>query len=264
MTLLNTPEITVNGTQISAAMIDAEIQYHPSASRREAMVKAAETLIIYELVMQKAIAKGIATEKDKGFSDQQAALTDQLIQSELSVPEATAEECERYYSANVDTFKSSPLVEVDHILIASDPQDLEHRAESLKLAEQLINLIVSKEASLAQLAKRYSACPSKEVGGSLGQITQGQTVSEFERQVFAAPEGLMMQPVESRYGYHVVFVARKVAGQVLPYEMVKEKIERYLNDKVQRKAVSQYLHRLVSEADIKGFAFDFDQSMLMQ
>ncbi|MFT6268089.1 MAG: peptidyl-prolyl cis-trans isomerase C [Alphaproteobacteria bacterium] len=46
--------------------------------------------------------------------------------------------------------------------------------------------------------------------------------------------------------------------------MVEDKIIKYLNDKVHRKAISQYLHRLVSEADINGFAFKIDESTLMQ
>ena len=60
MSLTNTPDITVNGKTISAAMIDAEVQYHPAESRRQAMVKAAETLIIGELVTQKAMENCIS------------------------------------------------------------------------------------------------------------------------------------------------------------------------------------------------------------
>ena len=264
MALTNTPDITVNGQTISAAMIDAEVQYHPADTRRKAMVKAAETLILGELINQQAVEKGIAVDSNTNVIEQQPALIDSLIEQEVTVPEATDEECLRYFHANAETFKTAPLIEVSHILIASDPKDLEHRAESHALAVQLIHQINGKEQSFQELAKHYSSCPSKDVGGSLGQISHGQTVSEFERQVFAANEGLMPQPVESRYGYHVVFVARKVDGKPLTYEMVKEKIKHYLNDKVQRKAVSQYLHRLVSDAEIKGFAFDFDESMLMQ
>ena len=70
--------------------------------------------------------------------------------------------------------------------------------------------------------------------------------------------------MESRYGFHVVFIARKVAGKPLNYDLVKDKIATYLNDKVQRKAISQYLHRIVGEADIQGFQFDVDASPLMQ
>ncbi len=264
MALTNTPDVIVNGTTITAAMIDAEIQYHPADNRRQAMIKAAETLIIGELLVQKANEKGITTESGISLIEQQPKVVDSLINAEVAVPEATEEECLRYFEANRETFKTAPLLEVSHILIAADPKDLESRAEALQLAKELIGQIVNKAHSFQELAKQYSACPSKEVGGSLGQISHGQTVSEFERQVFAANEGLMQQPVESRYGYHVVFIARKVEGKELPFDMVQEKIKHYLDDKVQRKALSQYLHKIVSEADIQGFEFNIDESTLMQ
>ena len=123
MSLTNTPDITVNGKTISAAMIDAEVQYHPAESRRQAMVKAAETLIIGELVTQKAMEKGIPLNPKSDAIEQNSQLIDSLLASEVCVPEATTEECERYYSANKGTFKTAPLIEASHILIASDPKE---------------------------------------------------------------------------------------------------------------------------------------------
>lgn len=264
MSLINTPEIKVNGQIISAAAVDAEIQYHPAESRRQAMVIAAETLIIGEILAQKAAEKGLSERSDHSLIDDQPAIIDALIDSEVSIPRATDEECLRYFHANTPTFTSSPLIEANHILLAADPKDLDQRAQMHDVALQIIQQLKNKESSFIELAHKYSVCPSKEVGGSLGQLSHGQTVSEFERQVFAAPEGLMLTPVESRYGYHVVFVARKVEGDPLTYDLVKEKIQTYLNDKAQRKAISQYLHRVVSEADIDGFDFDIDASTVMQ
>ena len=264
MSLTNTSDITVNGHIIPASEIDTEIQYHPAETRRLAMVKAAETLIIGELLAQKAVEKGLLTSLDRSVIDDQPALVDALIDQEVAIPHATDDECRRYFDANRDTFTTSPLVEVSHILLAADPKDLEHRAETHELALKIIAQLKSREATFVELARAYSVCPSKEVGGSLGQISNGQTVSEFERQVFASDVGLMPTPVESRYGYHVVLIARKVEGKPLTYDLVKEKIQTYLNDRVQRKAISQYLHQIVSEADIKGFHFDIDESPLVQ
>ncbi len=264
MSLTNTPEITVNGHVIPASAIDTEVQYHPAENRRKAMIQAAETLIIGEILVQKAAEKGLCDTLDRNLVDQQPALIDSLIDLEISTPVATEQECQRYFEVNTDKFTSSPLVEANHILLAAEPKDLEQRAQMQTLALTLIEQLQNQEATFAQLAKAYSICPSKEVGGSLGQLSNGQTVSEFERQVFAADIGLMPTPVESRYGFHIVLIARKVAGKPLSYDLVKDKIAIYLNDKVQRKAISQYLHRIVSEADIQGFHFDVDTSPLMQ
>ena len=264
MSLTNTPDIIVNGSVISAADIDTEVQYHPADTRRNAAVKAAETLILGELLVQKAVEKGLTDVHDRNLIEQQPDLIDSLIESEAAFPKASEKECQQYFDANREKFTSAPLIEASHILLAADPKDLEHRAETRELAENIIKQLQQKEASFVELATAYSVCPSKDVGGSLGQLSNGQTVSEFERQVFAADLGLMTVPVETRYGYHVVFVARKVEGKQLPFDAVKDKIQTYLNEQVHRKAISQYLRRLVGDADIKGFSFDVDASPLMQ
>ena len=264
MSLTNTPEITVNGHVIPASAIDTEVQYHPAENRRKAMIHAAEALIIGEILVQKAAEKGLCDSIDRNIVDQQPALIDSLIDLEIDIPVATEQECQRYFAVNTDKFTSSPLIEASHILLVAEPKDVEQRAQMQALALTLIEKLQNQESTFAQLAKAYSKCPSKEVGGSLGQLSNGQTVSEFERQVFASDIGLMSTPVESRYGFHIVFIARKVAGKPLSYDLVKDKIGTYLNDKVQRKAISQYLHRIVGEADIQGFHFDVDTSPLMQ
>ncbi|MCI0667012.1 MAG: peptidyl-prolyl cis-trans isomerase, partial [Methylococcaceae bacterium] len=114
------------------------------------------------------------------------------------------------------------------------------------------------------LAKQHSACPSKREGGDLGQISRGQTTSEFERQLFVLPQGLASRPVETRYGYHVVEVQRKQEGRILEYEQVAKKIAGYLNESVRRKAVSQYIRVLIGEARIQGIDMQGADSMLMQ
>lgn len=264
MALTHTPDISVNGRLISAATIDEEIQYHPAESRRQAMVKAAETLIIGELLSQRAHEKGLSDTIERNSIDKQPDLLDALLELEVPAPNATEQECQRYFKANADKFTTSPMVEASHILLVAEPKDLQQRAHMHNLALNLIQQIQDKQASFVELVRTYSMCPSKEVDGSLGQLSKGQTVSEFERQVFAAEIGLMPCPVESRYGYHIVMVVHKVAGKPLAYNMVKDKIAQYLNKKVQRKAISQYLQQLVSEADIKGFEFDLDASLLLQ
>jgi peptidyl-prolyl cis-trans isomerase C len=98
----------------------------------------------------------------------------------------------------------------------------------------------------------------------LGQLSRGQTVPEFERQLFTAELGVMKYPVESRYGFHVVSVDHKIEGKPLPYEAVRDKVAEYLEEKVHRKAVSQYIQALANEADIKGFDFVSTGSPLLQ
>lgn len=254
--------IQVNNTSISEAAIMAEVQYHPAESKRAATLKAAESLIIGELLRQRAKALGLTVKSELNRASDEDFL-DALINRELTIPTAGDEECQQYYKLNTQRFASSPLLEVSHILLAAAPEDDKARVEAKALSEQLILKLQDGE-SLADLAKHYSACPSKETGGSLGQISRGQTVPEFERQIFSADPGLLPQGIESRYGFHIVFIARKVPGKLLPFSAVQQKIAEYLNEKVRRKAVAQYIHTLIVNAEIDGFDFKLSDSPLMQ
>ena len=116
----------------------------------------------------------------------------------------------------------------------------------------------------AELALTHSACPSKVQGGALGQISKGQTVPEFERQLFKLPAGLASQPIESRYGGHVVSVDQRLEGKLLPYEIVADSIRGLLQQGVWQKAVSQYLQTLIGAADIVGIRLQGADSPLVQ
>lgn len=255
------PDIYINGVNITESDVLQEMQYHPATDQRNAMIVAAESLIITELFKQRCLALGLIKEDDKHTEDE---LCEMLVTQEVNLPRTSDDECERYYEANMERFCTSPLLEVDHILIAADKEDLDQRAEAKELSEGILELIKQKPHTFAEMAMKHSMCPSKEHGGSLGQISKGQTVREFEKVLFLSEEGLLPSVIESRYGYHIANINRKVDGQQMPLEHVESKIKVYLDEKVRRKAIAQYIELLIADADIKGFEFDVTNSPLVQ
>ena len=78
-------------------------------------------------------------------------------------------------------------------------------------------------AANAELAQAHSACSSASQGGNLGQITEGQTSSEFEEALFdLEPGSIGQEPVATRYGFHIIRLDRKHEGRELPFELVAE------------------------------------------
>lgn len=254
--------IQVNNATITEQAISEETQYHPADSKEAAMKQAAEALIIGELLKQRARDLGIKVTSAKASAAEHDYI-EQLIDKDVYIPEADDEECEQYFKSNRERFTTSPLLEVRHILVAAAPDDNQARMESLALAEAVIEKL-NAGGDFNGLARDYSSCPSKSTGGSLGQLSRGQTVPEFERIVFALEPGLYDSPVETRYGFHVVWVERKIPGNPIEYGQVKDKIRDYLNEKVRHKAIAQYIQTLIVDADIQGYDFSLDQSPLMQ
>jgi peptidyl-prolyl cis-trans isomerase C len=114
-------------------------------------------------------------------------------------------------------------------------------------------------------ARTLSNCPSGQVGGNLGQLTRGESVPEFEVAIFGSQHiGLLPGLVNTRYGFHIVSVERRIAGESLPFEAVQAAIERYLSEYVRHKSTQQYLNLLASRAELRGIALDLRPGLLLQ
>ena len=260
-----TSVISVNDVPICEQAIAREMQYHPSSSQQDAYRLAARALVIKELLLQAAADRGIGeTTELSDVETRDEARIRSLIEHEVSTPEADEATCRTYYRQNTQRFKSPPLIHARHILLPAAPGDLEGRRAAKRIAERILEQLTADLSLFADLAKQYSACPSKDDGGNLGQLEKGQTVPEFERQLFLLPEGLASRPLETRYGYHAVDVQRKVEGRILEYDQVAGKIAEYLNERVRRKALGQYVRFLIGEAQIKGIDMEGADSALLQ
>ncbi|WP_422420242.1 peptidylprolyl isomerase [Pseudomonas sp. GZD-222] len=257
------PIISVNAVSISPQAMAQELQYHPAADREEALFMAARALVIRELLQQRIAELGLSLQVGAGENEEEAA-TRLLLEREVQVPECDEATCLRYYDSNRGRFHSAPLLAVRHILLECAPDDAEARSLALVQAEILQQRLAQFPEQFAELALKYSACPSKAQGGELGQISKGQTVPELERQLFTLAPGLADKPLESRYGWHVLSVDQRIEGQQLPYEAVATAIRTQLQQGVWQKAVVQYLQTLIGAADIRGIQLQGADSPLVQ
>lgn len=261
--------VTVNGIQISRSDIGRETQHHPAEKPTDAWMAAARALVVRELLLQEARRLSLAPEpladgEDRRETDEEA-LVRQLVDREVTIPEADESACRRIYEQRSQSFRSEDLFAVRHILVPASLGDAPARSEAKKLAETLIAMLIRDPGSFAALASAHSACPSKEHGGALGQISRGQTVPEFEEALATAPVGSVIQhPVETRYGYHVVAVDQKLVGERLPFEIVHAKIASWLTERARATAIRQYIAMLAGRATITGIELEASSSPLVQ
>lgn len=252
------PPVRVGDTRISEDSIAAEMQYHAAEKLEDAWHQAARSLAIREMLRRKADELAISHELDE--EARFAAVIDQSI----DVPEPDEASCRRFFDANEDQFRSPTLLAVSHILLAAAPDDVMTRTEQEDTGKRLIANLNSGQDDFARLARRYSACESRKQGGQLGQIAKGQTVEEFERVVWRLPEGLHPHLIESRYGFHIVRVDRRMEGQPLGFDQARPTIRQYLQEKVTRRWLRQYLQVLAMAYGVEGVDLELPDSLLMQ
>ncbi|MDE2167441.1 MAG: peptidylprolyl isomerase [Alphaproteobacteria bacterium] len=208
---------------------------------------------VRELLRQRAVDTGLI-----GAADGDEAVTaaiDQLLDREVRVPSASADECRRYYDSNRESFRSGDLVFVRHILFQVTPGIPLDRLR--RKAERTLAAVSTAPEKFENFARTLSNCPSGQHGGNLGQIGRGETVPEFEQTVFGHGSiGILPHLVKTRYGFHIVVIDRRVDGTVLAFEAVRERIAAMLTARVQQTALRQYVSLLAGQAEIRGIDLD--------
>lgn len=249
--------IRVNGVTISRAMISHEVQNHAAPTPGAAWKAAALALVLREALSQEARRLGIQAEpavdaEGRLETDEEANMR-ALVEREAVVPEPTEQECQRYYERNLARFRSSDIYQASHILFAATKDNATAYELARFNALMALDMLRVEPDTFGELARVHSACPSGKLGGSLGQITAGQTTPEFERALLTMRAGeFSPAPVETRYGFHVIRLDHHVAGGTVPFEAVRKRVAEYLSEAVRRRAQAQYVARLLGQAKIEG------------
>ena len=249
--------VSVNGIVIPHDAISREAQHHPSATPIAAWTAAARALAVRELLLQEArrIAIDAAPLSDNEGRTETAeeASIRTLVEREVSMPAPDEAACRRYYEQNLRRLRSADLYEAAHILIAAPPRDRAAYAAAREKAVTLTAALRGAPERFAEFALAHSACPSKAVGGNLGQLAAGDTTPEFDAALSKmAPGEMTAEPVASRFGQHIIRLDRKIEGRQLPFEPVRDRIAGYLVDRARHMAIAQFVARVAACAEIRG------------
>ncbi|MGC3964024.1 MAG: peptidylprolyl isomerase [Rhodocyclaceae bacterium] len=215
---------------------------------------------VQELLRQEAVAEGLL---EPSASDEATAeALEALLEKHVDVPSPEAPEIARYYDAHHKRYSNGELVFASHILLqmtAGTPV-----SALLARAESLLHQVQANPTRFEQLARENSNCPSADLGGSLGQLQRGDTVPEFESALFSdGSVGVWPSIVRTRYGFHIVRIDRREAGQQLPLEAVRDRVAQDLQRQTLAQALQQYVRIVAGRNDVRGVELDGAASPLV-
>lgn len=160
-------------------------------------------------------------------------LVSYAMEKALSTVNVKDDELTKFYEDNKDKLMGGDTVNASHILVSDE-------AEAKRIREEIVGGAISFE----EAAKKYSSCPSREEGGCLGDFGRGQMVPEFEAACYAMNEGELSEPVRTQFGYHLIRLNGKKAGEVAPFEAVREELKAKLMRDKQQAAYQSKVNQL--------------------
>ena len=127
----------------------------------------------------------------------------------------------QHYEQNKSRFMADARRQVSHILI-----EMGDDAEAAKARiDQLAARLKEDPAAFAELAQTESQDGgSASQGGSLGWITPGLLVPEFEEVAFRLPAGQISEPVRTEFGWHLIRVDQVQDASIRPLDEVREQL----------------------------------------
>lgn len=166
-------------------------------------------------------------------------------------------ELRAYYNEHLDRYRIRNRVHVSHILFKTIGRTDAEIEEIRKKAGDVLNK-ARRGVKFEDLARQYSEDSSKDAGGDLNWINEGQTVPEFEKAAFSLPKGAVSDLVKTQYGFHILKVLdretartktlEEVRGEIQPI-LAAEKAERVANEQANKlsAAVLQSSRRPIEE-----------------
>jgi parvulin-like peptidyl-prolyl isomerase len=229
---------TVNGDEITSDEVNkvllegtqGRFDSLPTDKQNELRQRIIEGMIAQELVYDDAQKTGVLDTKEykQELDNLVSRLKVQLAakvweQQQFESIKIDAKEVKAYFDANPDEFVDKEKIHARHILVKTE-------AEANAIIKSMKGLSGDRLRNefIAQ-AKSKSTGPSAAKGGDLGYFPRGQMVPSFNDAAFAMKEGTISStPVQSQFGYHVIYVEDKKAAKKLGFDDVKNFIEQRL------------------------------------
>ena len=229
---------TVNGDAITSDEVNRVLMEGtqgrfdslPADKQNELRQRIIEGMVAQQLVFDDAQKTGILESREYKSEYQKLAerMKMQLAakvweQQQFDAIKVDAKEVKAYYDANVDEFVDKEKVHARHILVKTADD-----AEAVIKSMRGLGGDKLKAEFIAQ-AKSKSTGPSAAKGGDLGYFPRGQMVPSFNDAVFAMKEGtISSDPVQSQFGFHVIYLEDKMPAKKMSFDEVKNFIEQRL------------------------------------
>lgn len=240
----------VNGENITSS--DVAVMLRDPRINFDSLPKAQKDQVLNSLIEQKLLSKeamGTNIPNTKEYKEELKTLKESLafqiymrdLSKSINVKE---KELKDFYNSNKELFKAPLQLKASHILVKT-------KDEAKAIIKQLSKAKDVKN-EFTKLAKTKSTGPSGSNGGELGWFTKEKMVPEFSSASEKLNKGAFTkEPVQTQFGYHVIYLDDKKSASSMNFDEVKDKIKQQLSQKKFYDMLKSKAEKLKSKAKIE-------------
>lgn len=140
-----------------------------------------------------------------------------------------------YYHSHPEKFRRPEQRLARHILISINPDYPENTREAaLQRINEIAEILKRKPHKFADLAMKYSECPTALQGGELGAIVAGKLYPELETALFNLKSGQLSKVVETEIGFHLIQCLKIIPTETLSLQKTAPKIRQLMQERHRR------------------------------
>ena len=245
---LDTVVATVSGTELTIGhMLDVKRQLPEQYQTLEGSVLF--NGIIDQLIQQELLSGTITDDPSwlgTAMENQRRNILSSVVINALRANAITEDTLQAAYASKFPEGSGEQEYKASHILVETE--------------QEVRDLLVMLDdgADFGGLATEHSIGPSGPRGGDLGWFGKGQMVTPFENAVMGMDAGTYVGPVQTQFGYHLIFLNDRRVTAPPPFEDVRGELE----VEIQNAAVEDHLRGLIANADVVMSDGTIDPSVL--
>ena len=245
---LDTVVATVSGTELTIGhMLDVKRQLPEQYQTLEGSVLF--NGIIDQLIQQELLSGTITDDPSwlgTAMENQRRNILSSVVINALRANAITEDTLQTAYASKFPEGSGEQEYKASHILVETEQE-----------ARDLL-VMLDDGADFGGLATEHSTGPSGPRGGDLGWFGKGQMVTPFENAVMGMDAGTYTGPVQTQFGYHLIFLNDRRVTAPPPFEDVRGELE----VEIQNAAVEDHLRGLIANADVVMSDGTIDPSVL--
>lgn len=164
------------------------------------------------------------------------------------------QEVRNFFDRHRDDLATPVLAHTRHILLRVQPGSSEEvrTAQAARIAE--IRAQVDADGSnFESLARQYSESPTASRGGDMGPLYAPQMIPEYAEAIMNLQAGDISDPVQSRYGFHIIQVLEKEEGSAANFEELEERLRLEVRQQKRAEAFQKFLKEERERVEIEKF-----------